>query len=149
MINISMWDLVRFVLKYTFLLYIFYNAYLEILRLKIYFENYVKSKQEEYQETEGVANSQISSQSPLIHFNCLIFWQYSFINLNVYLFYSFIMIIILPNVSRLQKNYGQGLGREGRRQLIPIKESTTKGVPLLEKDKETQLHGKDKLNAYK
>ena len=37
----SMWDLVRFVLIYTFLLYIFYiyDAYLEILKLKIYFEN--------------------------------------------------------------------------------------------------------------
>ena len=35
---------------YTFLLYIFYifhYAYLEILMLKIYFENYAKSKRDE------------------------------------------------------------------------------------------------------
>ena len=57
MINMYMWDLVIFVLKYTFLLYIFYNfndGYLEILKLKIYFKNYTKSKQKEHQETEGV-----------------------------------------------------------------------------------------------
>ena len=41
------------------------------------------------------------------------------------------------------------LWREGQQQLIPIKESETKRVPRLEKNKETKLHGKDKLNAYK
>ena len=33
---------------------IFYDAYLEILRLKIYFENCAKSKSEKHLETEGV-----------------------------------------------------------------------------------------------
>ena len=60
-----------------------------------------------------------------------------------------IIIIILLIVSRSLKNYGQGLRREGRQQLIPIKESAAKGVSRLEKDKETYLHGKNKLNAYK
>ena len=47
------------------------------------------------------------------------------------------------------ENYGQGLGKEGRRQFMPIKESAAKGVSQLEKDKKTYLHGKNKLNAYK
>ena len=33
---------------------IFYVVYLEILSLKIYFENCAKNKREEHQETEGV-----------------------------------------------------------------------------------------------
>ena len=37
------------------------------------------------------------------------------------------------------ENYGQGLRREGRRQIIPIKESTAKKVPQLEKDNEKFL----------
>ena len=49
-----------------------------------------------------------------------------------------IIIIIQPSMSRLLgKNYGQGLGREGGRQLIAIKESAAKGVPRLEKNTET------------
>ena len=50
---------------------------------------------------------------------------------------KYIIITILLSVSRSYKNYGYGLGREGRRQLIPIKESATKGVSRLEKDDKT------------
>ena len=39
---------------YTFLLYIFYNAYLEILKLKVYFENFAKNKWEKHLKTKGV-----------------------------------------------------------------------------------------------
>ena len=52
-----MLDLVRFVLIYTFYYVFFiilYDAYLDILRLKIYFENCIKNKWKENLKTEGV-----------------------------------------------------------------------------------------------
>ena len=52
-----MWDLVRFVLMYTFyyvFFIIFYYVYLEILGFKIYIENCVKSKWKEQKETKGL-----------------------------------------------------------------------------------------------
>ena len=61
-----------------------------------------------------------------------------------------LVVIIIPlSVFHSYKNYGQDLGREKRRQLIPIKKSADKGVPRLEKNKKTWLHDKDKLIAYK
>ena len=41
-----------------------------------------------------------------------------------------------------RKNYGLGLERERRRQLIPIKESATKEVPRLETIKRRNYTGK-------
>ena len=42
-----------------------------------------------------------------------------------------------PVYSAHRKTMDRGLRREGRRQLIPIKESMTKRVPRLEKDNKT------------
>ena len=53
-----MWDLVRFILIYTFyyvFFIIFYYTYLEILKFKIYSEKCAKSKWEKQKETEVVS----------------------------------------------------------------------------------------------
>ena len=51
------WNLVKFVLMYTFLLcifIIFYYIYLKISRFAIYFENSAKSKREEQKKIKRV-----------------------------------------------------------------------------------------------
>ena len=49
---------------YTFLLYNFYDAYLEIFRLKIYFENCVKSKWEKHLKTNRVGDKYEVTTNP-------------------------------------------------------------------------------------
>ena len=44
------------------------------------------------------------------------------------------------------ENYGQGMGREGRRQLIPIKESATKESLTRERVREVTAMARAKVN---